>query len=338
MRLPRLTSRIDGLMTLAWTRQPARSRDLATILNGSSSNSAGITSWPRVPVLLRYAWLTVWTVRVLARRMPAVVIVQNPPVIPAFIAIAYRQLTGARVAIDAHPASFGAKGDRKYAVLQPVSRVVSRRAECTLVTVPRLAEVVEQWGGRPVIVHEPPITIPSDQPNDVPKFDVLYVSVFAADEPIWPVVDAAKLQPEVKYAITGDLSRAPARLREAAPPNLQLLGFLPLEEFYKYVAASQVIVSLSTSLDSVMRSAYEATYGEKPLITSSHEHLKQLFPFALHVEHSAEDIVTAVSSLLGDLETARAAAAEARTYQIARWHDQLSALSAHLGGESSVDS
>lgn len=316
-----------GLVTIAWTRQPARAQDLADALGGICFASSGPAWLPRAPLPARYAWLSLWTIGVLVRTRPATVVVQNPPVVPGLISLGYAVIARARVAIDAHPASFGAKGDRIYQLLLPLSRWTSRRATCTFVTVPRLVSVVDGWGGRGLVVHEPP---PRELTSPAPvvsartdAVDVLYVCVFAPDEPVWPVLEAARLNPSVTYGITGNLSRAPEGFRENVPPNVRLLGFMPIAEFYQLLRQAKVVLTLTSAQDSVMRSAYEAVYAGRPLVLSSLPHLRALFPDSSHVRSDPHDIAAAVEHLLADPTSAEASAARARQTQLDRWREQL---------------
>ncbi|WNB85445.1 glycosyltransferase [Cellulomonas sp. ATA003] len=156
---------------------------------------------------------------------------------------------------------------------------------------------------------------------------MLYVGVFADDEPVDEVVDAAALLPEVDFAITGDLARCPAALRNRAPANVEFVGFLGPDAYAAEFGRAHAIMSLTTEPTSIMRSAYEAVYARRPLVTSEWPSLQQVFPLAHHAANVAPALADAVRTALQD-DAARLD--KALALQSARWFDQLTRLQAAL--------
>jgi len=86
--------------------------------------------------LLKYPWQLLRTAWLLARRRPALVLVQSPPSFAAWVAAGYTVLRRARFAIDAHSDAFERGIWTRPAA---ITRFVARRALVTTVTNARRA-------------------------------------------------------------------------------------------------------------------------------------------------------------------------------------------------------
>jgi glycosyltransferase involved in cell wall biosynthesis len=278
-------------------------------------------------VPLRYAVSALATAAYLARHRPRAVIASNPPVFPGLLALAYGRLAGAPVLLDSHPSSFGRKDDRLSARLLPLHAWLARRVTATLVTTEHWVRQVAAWGGRGQIVHEAPSGWAESEPRALPDRPVvLFAGVFAADEPVAEVIEAARRVPAVKVQVTGGLHRCPPSLRAGAPSNVSFVGFLAGPEYRQAVLRADVVLALTTEPTSVMRAAYEAVYAGRPLVTSDWPDLRALFPHAVHVGNHAGAIAAGLSEALHRHDELAAACPEAAAAQRARWQEQLLAL------------
>ena len=156
---------------------------------------------------------------------------------------------------------------------------------------------------------------------------VLYVGVFGGDEPVEAVVGAAALLPDVDVAVTRDPARCPAGLRERAPPNLHFVGYLGPEAYAAEFARAQAVVTLTTEPTSIMRSAYEAVYARRALVTSDWPALRTVFPYAHHAANEPTALAAAIEEALTD---GPAVLEEALRTQQERWSGQLAALRSAL--------
>jgi glycosyltransferase involved in cell wall biosynthesis len=314
---------------VAWTSRPGRVKDVSAALG---AHPFAIFPRPRLPLRLPHATATairylvslVLTVAELARSRPRTIIATNPPMFPPLVAWGWSRLTRGTFVMDSHPSAFGAKGKRTLERLQPLHRWLARRAAAVLVTTPARAAEVQSWGGTGLVVHEAPATFPP--PARGPATAVLFVGVFAPDEPVDAVVAAAAAVPEVEFRLTGDPTQAPPGLLEALPPNVTCVGYLDADTYATEIAAATLILTLTTEPSSVMRSAYEAVYARVPLITSDTPVLRDVFPYALHCESTPESIATAVREGLASLQTMRANTDLALELQRRRWDEQLAKL------------
>lgn len=312
---------------IAWTDRTERADEIAASVGGVARRFEGGGLRGRATAPLRYVLNLVATAAWLARHRPRAVVTQNPPVFPGLVAWAYGAITGRPVLLDSHPASFGRK-DGLWRVMLPVHRFLARRARLVLVTAPELADEVRAWGGRAVEVHEAPtegLAATSPPPLDG-RPRVLYVGVFAPDEPAEAVVEAARLAPDVDVAITGDVRKAPPGLVERAPANVTFVGFLDQPAYRQAIRDAHAVMSLTTEPTSVIRSGYEAVYAGRPLITSDWPVLRATFPHALH--SSAEpaalaDALMAIGPRYGELTSTTTAALD---HQAATWTRQRAAI------------
>lgn len=321
---------------LAWSVNRGRVVELGGLLGAEPrlfypSRLAGRRLTP-----VRYLVSILWTGYVLLRERPDVVLVINPPVLAAASAVGFARLTGAHVVVDSHPGGFGAQGDRLSALLQPLHRWAVRGSRSTLVTGEHWADVVRSWGGRPLVVHEPPAPWTSSFAagadlvlNEQPR--VLFLGTYGRDEPVSELAEAARLLPEVRLRVTGDPAVAPPGLVDALPANVEPVGYLGPADYQAEVLQADLVVVLTTEPTSVMRAAYEAVYARRPLVVTDWPGLRLVFPHAVHVPNNAQGIADGIRRALHDLERLNGLAVLAREQQEQRWEAQLAALRSVVG-------
>ncbi len=71
-----------------------------------------------------------------------------------------------------------------------------------------------------------------------------------------------------------------------------------------------------------MRAAYEAVYARRPLITSGWPIARELFPYALHVEHQTMELVRAFRTADARFDDLVAVSGAARQLQLERFEGQ----------------
>jgi len=321
------------MLFVSWAFVRGRSADIASSLGGESASLYLERISDRRLVLVRYGLTSLLTVAVLLRRRPRSVIVTNPPIIPGLICAAYGAIARVPVVLDSHTGSFGLKGDRMSEKMLPVHRWLASRVAAVLVTTDELGAVVEEWGGRPLVVHEAPPPWEVAAPTPLPERPtVLFVGVFAADEPVGEVIEAARALPGCDVLVTGDLRKAPPELVVGAPDNARFVGFLPMEGYRDLVEQADVMISLTTEPVSVMRAAYEAVYARRPLVLSDWPILRELFPHGVAVANDRDSIAEGVRSVLADHGRYLQVADDALEEQRRRWSEQIESLRAIVDG------
>jgi hypothetical protein len=234
--------------------------------------------------------------------------------------------------LDVHTGAFGLKGDARSARRLWLLRRCVARAEATMVCSAPLAEQVEAWGGRPLIVHEPPPleTVPAaGEVHSEPR--VLVPGYFSHDEPIAAALDALRLLPGVDFDFAGSTDRLPERLVREAPGAAHFHGRLAEDAYVAAIARADIVLALSSQPESVMRVACEAVWHGRPLVVSDWPINRELFPHAVHVANDGPAIAAGLNDALVHHARLRATADDARAQQQARWDEQRRALAAALG-------
>jgi glycosyltransferase involved in cell wall biosynthesis len=241
----------------------------------------------------RYLTLAGRTIGELRRARPRVLLVQSPSLVLSLLALALRPFLGFVLVIDAHNEAV-----EPYlhpnALMRALTYLVLRRADLVVVSNPALVARVEQRGGRALSL---PDRIPTEHGSATPAktadgFQIVVISTFADDEPIESVIESARAVPtSIRYAITGNPARLPARVRDALPANVRLTGFLPEPDYWALLQKSDVIMDLTTMDDCLVCGAYEGISVGKPLVLSNNRASIELFhDAALFTDNSVDSL------------------------------------------------
>lgn len=329
---PRRMRRRPRVAFVVWGPIEGRAEEFAAALDGDHRSFFDLGILDRRLIPLRYALSAIRTASYLVRARPRSVIVANPPIVAAVVVWLYARLARVPIVLDSHPISFGRKGSRVGRFFIPVHAALARRAAATIVGSEPLAARVRGWGGEAEIVHEaPPAYPPPAEPlrSDRRPY-VLWSGIFAADEPLAAVIEAARTMPEVELWVAGDLRRCPLD-PATAPPNVRWLGFLRGAEYRSALYGADAVIALTNDSTSAMRAAAEAVYARKPLVTSDLAHLAALFPGSVRVHNEPAAIAAGVRRALAEREQLEAASGAMRETLLARWGDQRALLLARLG-------
>lgn len=323
---------------IAWSPTPGRAHEIANALGGEARcwYDLGIVDKRLVPV--RY-FVSAWrTIAFLASRRPAAVIATTPPVFPALIAWTYCRLARAPLIVDSHPLTYGFSSSRALKLMRPASEWVVARAEAAMVT-DELAPHVRQIGGHPVVVHEaPPEWLPAPPVGRRARPQILFVTIFASDEPVSAVLDAARLTPEVDILVTGDIRKMSSDHAESGvAENVRFVGFLDQKKYVAAIKDCDIVMALTDRREAVSRVASEAVWAQRPLIASDWPITVRLFPHAVRVDNSPESIAAGIRRAVRDMGQLESAATAARQRQLDRWNAQLSDLRAAIRGAASSE-
>jgi glycosyltransferase involved in cell wall biosynthesis len=260
---------------VAWAPYSRRSEMFARELGGSLHCIHYLKFQSPVYAPFKYVPQAFETLRVLRAARPAAIHVQMPPFPCGLVVALYCRLTGARFVVEYHTAAFA----RAWRWSLPLQKLIARRAALNIVTDEHWARVVRSWGGRALVMYDAFLDLPAGEPFPVGQgVNVAYLSTFAADEPLEPVLEAAALLPEVRFYVTGDTSKAPVRAIRTAPPNVTFTGFLdPNGRYLGLLRAVDVAVVLTTRDHTLQLAGCEAIAVGKPLVTSDFAYLRALF-------------------------------------------------------------
>ena len=70
-----------------------------------------------------------------------------------------------------------------------------------------------------------------------------------------------------------------------------MLGFLPTDEYYRYLLSASVVMDLTTVEDCLLCGAYEALAAEKPLILSRTRALEEYFGSGVVLTDNTSDAI-----------------------------------------------
>ena len=313
------------LVWAAATHGSSRSRQLAEELGVRELHYVnvplGSAPWTAP---LRYSLQGVWTLCLLFRKRPQLVLVQSPPSHAVLFVRWYCRMTASHYIVDAHSDAM-----QRSVWLAPswLHASATRDALVTLVHDDYFQRMVEDRGGRTFVLRDP---IGHYEWEDYPLedgFSIAVVNRFAEDEPIEEVLQAAARIPSVRFYVTGDPARAPAGLLERAPENVRFTGFLPNLRYYGLLRSSQAVMALTTRDHTFQCGANESLSLERPVIASTWQTLRDyLFKGAVFVDNTREGILEGVRQMMIGHEVYEREIRDLRKIQRAAWEMKISEL------------
>ena len=271
--------------------------------------------------LAKYAAAAARTACWLVRVRPRVVLVTAPPIPACVVVLLLSRPLRYNFILDSHPGAFGLMNDRLSRILQPLHTLCLRHAAYVVVATPELVTEVVRRGGSAGILHEPPA--PEQQTSECENQYILYAASGGRDEPHDVVIEAAREMPESTFLVTGDVPHAQAEL----PSNISYLGWVSPSRYERLLNSAMVVVVLSTEEQSVMRSAYEASFAMRPLVVSKTAATKRYFPASRLVENTSLQVVAGIKDAR---VLDRVALLKQRDLSVRYWNEQFSALQSRL--------
>lgn len=267
------------VVVVTWTRDNARSRDVADLLAGEVVHMPWAV--PRLPLHRRVASWTRSaraTHRVLKQMAPgSVVVAMGPPPFNVLLCCLVAPRRGVRVVVDAHS---GVWNDAAWAWSRRLVDSALRGADLLLVTDPTILSLcsaptavvrsieeraaVADAGGVPTMsLHDPlpPAARRAERrPRDRPL--VVYPASGAPDEPVAAVDGAADLLAgEADVVITGRTPPTPSG-------GARRTGFLADAEYHELLGGAAVVLALTLRESTMQRAAYEALALGTPIVSS----------------------------------------------------------------------
>jgi hypothetical protein len=264
------------------------------------------------------------TIQVILQERPKIIFGQNPSLVLSLLLVSIKPLFGFKVIIDAHNAGiFPAEG--RSALLMGMSRFIQRHADVVIVSNEGLHQHVAANKSRSFILQD---KIPDISPGGAlrklkGRINLLFICSYAADEPYEAVIEAAAGLPEdIRVYITGNFKKA-SRLPANLPLNVELTGFLPLEEFEIMLRSVDATIDLTTRKDCLVCGAYESVAVEKPMILSDTIALRHSFHTgAVYTIHSTAALQKAMLDLVDRKEELTAQVKHLKKEKTVAWEKQ----------------
>ena len=122
---------------------------------------------------------------------------------------------------------------------------------------------------------------------------LIFVCAFAVDEPIAEFFSAASKLPDYEFKCTGRPSREVSTMN--VPENVELVGFLPREEYLHLINGAECVIALTTEENCVQCAAYESISCELPMVISDGVEARDIFKdAAVYVENSGDAIAEGI--------------------------------------------
>lgn len=305
------------ILVVAWAPFSARSEKIAQSLN-STLFIKGYRSKGKISSLLKYLKLSIYTIKMLQKEKPNVVICQLPPIFLAYCILFYKFLTFTKkpdIILDLHSASFF----KPWTYFGFLNNYLFKKSLQLIVTNKELLNEIDQKYKNKVLILEDAIfdihKTPKNQNNissvklsntcetnvnDDKRFKVGIICSFAPDEPISEIIATAKLIPEVNFFVSGDNNRINRMLTKGVnlPNNLLFTGFLEYEDYKTLISSMDVLMVLTKRKKTLLCGCYESVMVEKPLITTNFEILQEAFnKGTVFVDNSVDQIVNAINDV-----------------------------------------
>lgn len=267
--------------------------------------------------VIKYFGLCAQTIKCVVKNKPKVIIAQNPSIVLGYLMLMLRTFFKFRLILDCHNAGlFPLEG--KYKGLNKLAHFLVSKADYSIVTNSELAKIVQNIGGRPIILNDPIPNFNYEKLEKNGEKKVTLISTWADDEPVAEFINAASAFPNIEFTITG---RAQSTLINVATDNVRFPGFVSREEYIKLIANSDLIVDLTHRENCLVCGAYEAVAVEVPILLSNTVSLQSTFDKgATFCENTVEGIKNGLDAAVKQLSSLQEDIVEMKDIHTERWN------------------
>lgn len=285
-----------GVVAVAWSPHCQRTSQFAKRLGASFYQIHYLKSKRPLLAPVKYVLQCLKTWMVLSRERPSLVYVAVSPIIAALSIYIYCFFSGAKFIMDVHGNSMNSW---KWKWSIPLHRFLAKRALVNIVDQKIRTQLFTSWGAKTMVLADPPLNI---SPNNLQlllpgplSHSITVVNTFNDDEPLAPILDAARQLPDISFYILGDTALANKSLFRTAPPNVVFTGYLLGDEYWQRLNSSSAVMVLTTQPYSLLAGAQEGMALGKPLILSNQPALVDYFSKGVvFIEHNPESIIAGV--------------------------------------------
>jgi len=326
----------EDMVFISWASNCSRSDHIARELGGKSF-MVYHAFWGSnfFTIGLKYLTQSIETFWVLLRNRPRRIICMSPPV-PTLIPVwFYCLLFRSRFAIDYHTAAFVLRAQRALYFMQAF---FARRATINLLTNSHLANIVEEWGGKTMLISDVRVVFDPVEPYPGLRdgFNVTFVSRFSETEPLDDVYEAAKrlARDGVHLYVTGDLRDASEGDVKNCPENVTLTDFLSVPIYAGLLRDSDAVLCLCTNDNTMQRGAYEAMSVGTPLVLSDWPILREVFsPGSVFVSNTVDGIVEGIKQIRLEHDRLKLDVEKLKQQRSEHWDKTIIKLQSALRGE-----
>ena len=286
-------NKTSGLF-LVWKKYQRRPEVLAPLIN---------CELKFIPHLFRSKYLRpldyliklVVSIKDIIANKPNFVVAQCPPTFSALPA----WLTKTPYVIDAHNPLFQVEMWQKL----PLTPTLLQNAAGIIVHNSEMERLVSKLFPNLQLftISDPIVPIAPTQPQERQPKQILVIASFDPwDEPVKLLIETMKELTEYQFVVTADVNKLDSQTAASlqALENVNLTGFLAIEEYHQMLCSSLAALVLTTSDATQPSGACEALSSNTQLVISKTSLTEKLFgDWAAVVDNSVESIATAIRGL-----------------------------------------
>jgi len=316
---------------IAWFPFSAPSESMANHVGAKAYHIHYFKKRRKIIAPFKYILASFKTLFVLYKERPDIIFVMNPPIFAVLVVWFYCCLKKSKYVVDTHSGIFTSNPWRYFL---PLYRFLAKQALTNMLHNNPQAHEVASWGAPSMVLEPGPIQTTIDRVYPFRLgFNVVIISSYDQDEPIFEVIEATRQLPDINFYITGSLQRAPQVITKHIPANVVLTDFLARKDFLALLKGCDVAVCLTTANNTHQWGALEALEFERPIITSDWPVLRDYFSNGtLHVDNTTISLVTAIEQMRGDHSYYLKGIKNLRKKQRANWDARFSKLIGLLEG------
>jgi glycosyltransferase involved in cell wall biosynthesis len=312
------------LLSLCWRPHNRRAKSLADDIGARLFLAPNLLR-NKLYAPFRYVYLTIWTIMILLRHRPDLVIATAPPHFCPLTVFLYAKLFNGIYVVDAnHLATTG------YWSKIPLgfwfNRFLMNQAIVTLVHNEATKELTDALRIRSIVLEDKiPDLHATNECFEKKDLTIVVPCSFDPDEPIEEVFQAAMALPEARFYFTGNPSRMPPKLHKRRPANVIMTGFLPEKDYDALLNVADLILVLSKDDYPVRpRGAGEAVAVEKPIIVSRNRTTEHHFyKGACLVNNNCDEIVKSIVNIRDNYETFKKEITDLKHERIKQYQQEL---------------
>ena len=286
---------ISQIIFIDWRPHNRRAKSLARDI-GAQLYLAPEILRKRIYAPIRYVFLLFWTVIVLLRSRPRVIIASAPPPFCPIIVFAYTRLFNSAYIVDtSHLATVGYWSKIPFGFW--FNKMVMNKGLITLVHNEFIKKLTDKQGIRSIVLETKVPELQTMEKKYIGnKFSVMVPCSFDPNEPIDEIYKAAGMMSETIFFVAGDYSRLNKTFLQTCPANVTMTGFLHGKDYDIMMNSVDAVLVLITDDYPVRpRGASEAIASQKPLIVSQNQATQNhLDKGTVLVNNTKEQIVQAV--------------------------------------------
>lgn len=318
------------LIVMVWAPDEDRTKSFAEKLKAPLFNIHFLQYKRPIVAPFKYILQALKTLQVLFKHRPRYVYITNPPAFAPLFVLIYCRLTGNEYIMDTHPPALYS---RKWGWTVPLQRFLAKRAKMNVIDQERYASMMrDEWGAEAMVLENPlerNINYDSDAQPGTERFKIAVVNTFAVDEPLQPILDAARQLPDVEFHVTGDPERGNQEMIASAPENVVFTGYLRGKDYWNLVYTSRATMVLTTYPYSLLGGGMDSLLLDKPSILSDQPVLRDYFTQGtVFADNTADGLVEAINTVREQEQTLIQQVSELKTDKLERWKTDFQQLEA----------